>query len=95
MKSLTEILSILNDIRDNSSDRGKKVMLFNIMIFQKQHEILPEDVREIFVCLAASIEYYEENLEARAQDPSFFGDDRLEKEIDIAFQELKDIGVST
>ena len=94
MKTLTDIISILKDIRLNSADRGKKVIYFNDLIFQEQHEILPDKVRNVFVNLASIIEYYEENPEFREQDPSFFGCDRLEIEIDDSFEKLRALGIS-
>ena len=53
----------------------KKILDFNDLIFQGQHEILPEDIKKVLNSLAYGLEHYEENPEFRAQDPSFFDDD--------------------
>jgi hypothetical protein len=53
-----------------------------------------EGVMEIFTELNLDLSFYEPDPSWRAQDPSYFGDDRLMKEIEVALRQLSEVGIA-
>jgi hypothetical protein len=77
------------------SDRGRRAE--HIQVFQNHifgHEDLgfehPE-VEEVLRELAYDLDYYVPDERSRAEDPSYYGDDRVEQEIRSALRKLFEI----
>jgi len=74
---------------------SKMFRLYNVNQFVKLvnefHEEIPRDIFEIFDELALDLQYYEPNEEWRKEDLSFYGDERLEKEINVALAKIENL----
>jgi hypothetical protein len=90
MQSIIEIIENLNKIL---SER-EPVRIQLIKSFQNEIwddvSIKDEVLNEILSTLAYDLDFYEPNEEWRREDPSYYDNNRLEKEIKIAILKLKE-----
>jgi hypothetical protein len=77
-------MELLEKILRDKANRKQLIKEFQELIWSddKADEILSE--------LALDLDYYEPNEEWRKQDPSYYGDDRLEEEIKSALKRIEE-----
>jgi hypothetical protein len=96
MDTLEKILELLaKALRDPSS---RKEAVDEILRYYLENELLikrsvPEDAYETLDDLAYDLNYFVADPARRAEDPSYYGDERLEQEIRTALQRLSLLGV--
>lgn len=89
MKSIVEIIESLNKILSESEPvRTELIKSFQNEVWDDE-SIKNEFLNEILSELAYDLDFYEPNEEWRKEDPSYYGDDRLKKEIRKAIKKLK------
>ena len=76
-------MEILEKILTDKVNRKKLISEFQELIWND------ENASEVLSLLAYDLDFYEPNIELRKEDPSYYGDDRLEKEIKMAIQKLQ------
>lgn len=76
-------MKILEEILQNRQDREALIRDFQVLIWND------ENSSEILSSLAYDLDFYEPDEKKRNEDPSYFGDDRLEEEIKAALAKLK------
>jgi hypothetical protein len=96
MDTLEKILELLaKALRDPSF---RKETVHEILRYYFKNELLikrsvPEDAYETLGDLAYDLNYFVAEPARRAEDPSYYGDERLEQEIRTALQRLSLLGV--
>lgn len=75
---INEFVSLLNDLLLNDQNRMSKIIQFQNRVWDLDAS---GGCYEILNSLAYVLDYYEPECSLRKEDPSFFGDDILEKEI--------------
>jgi hypothetical protein len=89
MKSTIEIIeSLYKILSEREPVRIELIKSFQNEVWDNE-SIKNETLNEILSGLAYDLDFYEPNEEWRKEDPSYYGDDRLEKEIKIAIQKLQ------
>ena len=89
MKSTVEIIESLNKILSESEPlRTELIKSFQNEVWDDE-SIKYEAINEILSELAYDLDFYEPNEEWRKEDPSYYGNDRLKKEITQAIKKLK------
>ncbi len=66
---------------------------FQELIWNSSEAKLPSPVWTILSALAYDLDFYVPDAAARAQDPSYYGDDRAEEEIRSALKKLQEIDI--
>lgn len=79
-------MEILKKILTEKLDRRRLISEFQELIWNN------ENASEILSELAYDLDFYEPNEELRKEDPSYYGDDRLEEEIKSVIQKLQEQG---
>jgi hypothetical protein len=91
---MSEIIERLTSLLCNilETDVGKKRLIneFQKLVWDKKNAIPDLSLRQVFSELAYDLDFYEPNNTSRKEDPSYYGDDRLEKEILGALNKLKE-----
>jgi hypothetical protein len=88
MKSTIEIIENLHKIlSEREPVRMELIKSFQNEVWEDE-SIKDEALNEILSELAYDLDFYEPKEEWRKEDPSYYGDDRLEKEIKMAIQKL-------
>ena len=77
-------MELLEKILRDKANRMQLIREFQELIWND------DNANEILSELALDLDYYEPNEEWRKQDPSYYGDDRLEEEIKLAIRKLED-----
>ncbi len=67
---------------------------FQRLISEDQEEEKEGTASEVFGDLAIDLDFYEPDPTKRSEDPSYYGDERLEEEIRAAFNKLHTLGVA-
>ena len=75
-------MKILEKILTNKLNRKRLISEFQESIWNEKN------ANEILIELAHDLDFYEPNEEWRKQEPSYYGDERLEQEIKLALQKL-------
>jgi hypothetical protein len=83
-------MEILKQILISKSDRKKLVKEFQNQIWNERIN-LSESIISILSELAYDLDYYEPDDLLRSQDNSYFGDEKLEQEIQIALKKIADL----
>jgi hypothetical protein len=76
-------MDILKKILTNKADRKQLISEFQELIWNDEHpnEVLSE--------LAYDLDFYEPNEDLRKEDSTYYGDDRLEEELNIVIERLQ------
>ncbi|MBN9400201.1 MAG: hypothetical protein J0I17_08505 ['Candidatus Kapabacteria' thiocyanatum] len=80
------MISILRAILEDKAQRTELIKQFQNEIWDRNGE---GPYFEILSTLAIDLDYYEPDEQMRREDPSFYGDDRLEQEIIQALKALE------
>lgn len=76
-------MQILELILKDKNNRSSLIKQFQELVWND------ENANEILSELAYDLDFYEPNEQWRKEDPSYYGDNRLEKEIKSAIQKLQ------
>jgi GGDEF domain-containing protein len=77
-------MEILEKILTDKVNRKKLISEFQELIWND------ENASEVLSLLAYDLDFYEPNIELRKEDPSYYGDERLEEEIKLVINKLKE-----
>lgn len=77
-------MGILKKILTDKENRKKHISEFQELIWND------ENASEVLSLLAYDLDFYEPNKELRKEDPSYYRDERLEEEIKLAINKLKE-----
>lgn len=86
LNNLIELLSLSLNTKD--SDRLNYINQFQQIVWNDE-SFQDEAQNDILTDIAYTLDFYEPNKEWRKEDPSYYGDERLEEEIKSAIQKLK------
>ncbi len=90
MKSNVELIQFLQVILETEHPiRQKLIKQFQDEVWNDE-SIQDETLNEILSELAYDFDFYESNEEWKKEDPSYYGDDRLEVVIKTAIQKLQE-----
>jgi hypothetical protein len=94
MSNLTEKLVwlIVTALRSKEGRRSA-IDEFQLMVRDRPNAISDFKVRQILLDLAYDLDYYEPLDEVRLEDASYYGDERLEQELEYALDRLRTAGV--
>lgn len=87
MASAEELVDLLREALGNRFRRKELIDRFQQTVWNAPIAA-SADAMEIFADLAHDLDYYEQNREDRAEDPTFYGDQRFEEEVRQALQKL-------
>jgi hypothetical protein len=87
------LLCLLIDGLNHPTTRGQTLRKFQEIVFQTPGIIGEKWVSEVFRDLAYDLDFYEPNPEIRREDPSLYGDERVEDEIRSSLKTLKENGI--
>jgi len=82
------MISVLQQILDDKVQRVQLIKQFQKEIWSRGGK---GPYFEILAELALDLDYYEPDERMRREDPSFYGDDRLEEEIRQALRQLEQL----
>lgn len=72
--------------------RSDSIADFQSLVWESPEEKKEGPMSEIFGDLAVDLDYYEPDESKRSEDPSYYGDERLEVEIRAALNKLHTLG---
>ena len=76
-------MKFLDKILTDNLDRKRLIFEFQELIWNDENE------NEVLTQLSYDLDFYEPNEELRKEDPSYYGDDRLEEVVKFAIQKLQ------
>lgn len=76
------MIELLKKIIEDKINRRQYIDEFQNIVWND------ENSSELFADLALDLDYYEKDEKLRAQDPSYYGDERLEKEVNEVLEKL-------
>lgn len=88
MASSDELITLLHETLRNRFRRKELIDRFQQLVWNAPAAAAGDEAMEIFADLAYDLDYYEQDREDRAEDPTFYGDQRLEEEIRDALRKL-------
>ncbi len=77
-------MEILEKILVDKANRKQLICKFQEIVWND------DNASELLLELAYDLDFYEPNEEWRKEDPSYYGEERLEQEIKIVIQKLQD-----
>jgi hypothetical protein len=77
-------MEILEKILKDKLDRKRLISEFHDLIWKD------ENANEILTELAYDLDFYEPKEELRKEDPSYYGDERLEEEVRLAIHKIQE-----
>lgn len=88
---IKDIENLLREIIASKSDQKKSELIsrFQNHFFLEEYDFGNELFDEILVNLAYDLEYYEPNPLLRKEDPSFYGDEKLEKKLNDVLEKIQ------
>lgn len=87
---LGSLISTLEKIlRLPSSERLEEIQALQSLIWSADELSMPAGLEEVLRDLAFDLDFYEPDSSLRAEDPSYYGEDRLASEIRTALRHLK------
>ena len=92
-QKIRELLNLLLIIRKDPSNRKDTVWRFIREVQGTDPALDSDPVWELLGDLSVDLDYYEPDEKARREDPSFYGEERLEELIDQAFARFQALGV--
>jgi hypothetical protein len=87
MASPDELINILRETLRDRSRRPELIDRFQGLVWHGP-AAAGDEAGEIFADLAYDLDFYEQDPKARSEDPSYYGDERLEEEIREALRKL-------
>ena len=88
MASTDELVAILREALQSRSGRKERIGRFQQLVWNLPELDSGDEAREVFADLAYDLDYYEPDPRVRGEDPSFYGDERMEEEIREALNKL-------
>jgi hypothetical protein len=93
MTSLDAMLALLVRVLREPSTRKATVKQFQALVWESPRHTVAKEVYDVLADLAYDLDYFEPDPVSRAQDTSYYGDQRLEQEIQAALRRLQELGV--
>jgi hypothetical protein len=87
MASPDELVNLLRDALRDRSKRKELIDRFQELVWHGP-AAAGDEAGEVFADLAYDLDFYAEDRESRSEDPSYYGDQRLEEEIREALRKL-------
>lgn len=87
--SLAGWIAALEQLLADSGQRLEHLRRFQEAVWGEEVADADPDVDDLLGELAYDLDFYEPDPRARAEDPSFFGDERLEREVRAALDRLR------
>jgi len=87
-----KLVTLLLAALSHPETRASKVSEFQEAVWNSDEEAGNDAVCEVLSDLAYDLDYYEPDPVIRSEDPAYYGDDRLVKEIVRALHRLKEAG---
>jgi hypothetical protein len=97
MHTLEKMLSILVKALSEISARKESVREFQRCFWDNQLHIkssIGENAYNILADLAYDLDFFEADPGVRAQDTTYYGDERLDREIEVALKRLSELGIA-
>jgi hypothetical protein len=93
IKSMTDLVALLRLALSNRAERVSAIRLFQNYVFDTSVPIpgATDEQWEALNDLAVDLDYYEPDPVNRREDPSYYGDQRVEVEITEALQKLGEV----
>ncbi len=90
IESLSDLIGLLQQALSNPAERVASIKAFQHYVFESTTAVpgANPDQWQILSDLAFDLDYYEPDPKDRQEDPTFYGDQRLEAEINEALQKL-------
>ena len=88
-KRLEDIYSDLENILNNKNERIQGIKDFQSFILEELCNSYNNEIDECLSDLAFDLDYYENNKEIRKESLSYYGEDRLYKEITDALSVIR------
>jgi hypothetical protein len=92
MNLVSTMLALLADALRDPLTRKETIERFQSLFSDCQPRAINRDAYEVLADLSNDLNYFEPDASARMSDPSYYGHERLEKEIRSALQQLADLG---
>lgn len=83
-------MKILNQILLSKSNRKQLVKEFQSLVWNGDINI-SESINKLLSELAYDLDFYEPDEKLRKETPNYFGDDRLEKEIQNILKQIEEL----
>jgi hypothetical protein len=93
MTSLDAMLALLVRALREPSTRRATVRQFQSLVWECPRHSIARETYDVLADLAYDLDYFEPDPVSRAQNMSYYGDERLEQEIQIALRRLEELGV--
>lgn len=93
MDSTEHLLKLIRKIADDPMSRVGSIADLQRIVWGGGADHLPPSVQKILRDLVYDLDFFEPSEQSRAEDPAFFGPDRLEKEIRSALRRLAEVGL--
>jgi len=87
MKSINELIQILNQILDENSNKVELVKTFQNEIWNNEN-LQDSALNEILSELAYDLDFYENNEKWKKESQNYYGDKRLEEIVKSGIQKL-------
>jgi hypothetical protein len=94
MSDLQDIVAVLVDALLHPKERKRLIHDFQKLIWSKPQPVMEERILEVLRDLAYDLDFYEPDPKKRAEDGSYYGDDRAVEEVESALDKLKKEDIS-
>jgi hypothetical protein len=93
MASLEIMLALLARILREPLTRKATVKQFQSLVWQGQERSIDKDTYNVLADLAYDLDFYEPDPVLRKEDATYYGQERLEREVKAALRRLADLGI--
>jgi hypothetical protein len=73
--------------------RDATVKEFQEIVRESRHSLMRPEVYDVFADLAYDFDYFVSDPIVRGEDPSYYGNERLQEEIETALRRLTELGI--
>ncbi len=94
MDDVHKIIEILVDALLLPRERKRLIGDFQRIVWSGSELLIDQKVLDIILDLAYDLDFYEPDPSKRAEDPSYYGDERAEEEIRSGLDKLRKEGIS-
>jgi hypothetical protein len=93
MNALDSMFALLTKILSDPQARKATIEQFQSQVWDPKGRSIDEDTRNILADLAYDLDFFESDPALRKEDPSYYGHERLEEEVETAFRRLAELGI--
>jgi hypothetical protein len=91
---MDKIVSLLIEALQDPRSRSETIKEAQSLVWDLRKVSMNAEVYDVLADLAYDLDFFEPNQEMRKEDPSFYGEERLEEEIRVALRKLARLGIS-